>query len=270
MTKKTEPLTDREARQLALQIGGGAMAFVYPIVRNWSVMPGSWPRPDYESLIVTAFFVVLGLFLLRAASDPDSHRRLIWFAVWVNIVHGLLMGLRVIDQPRLFSHFMVGVVLILLIPTGGIAWTMGRKGRNPRLGMWAIKSVGGWILLGTGLGGVFGNIMASIHESISDSPEGMGFAMARIFSPIAGAIWGLFAGSIGAVIVAASHSKRAYALFMGVASAAPFIPYTGSRLAPMVLTAVVAIVTWLIARQFDPPLWAYESTATPTLTDEPN
>lgn len=245
------------------------MAFVYPIVRNWSLIPGSWPRPEYESLIVTAFFVVLGLFLLGAARDPDSHRRLIWFAVSVNIVHGLLMLLRVIDQPRLFGHFMVGVVLVLLVPTGGIAWTMGRKDRTQKLGTWAVKSVGGWIFLGVVLGGVFGNIMASILESTSDSPEGMGFAMARVFSPIGGAIWGLVAGSIGAVIVVASSSKRAYALFLAVASAAPFVPYTGGHLAPVVLTAVVAIVTGVIARQFDPPLH-HESETTPRLPEDPD
>lgn len=124
---------------------------------------------------------------------------------------------------------------------------------------WAIRSVGAWLLIGLVLGAVFGNVMVTILESVSDPPEGLGFEMARIISPIAGALWGLVAGSIGAIVAVASRSLIAYASLMAITSVAPFGYYAYHDLVnyghvvPVGLTAVIGITIWVIASRLNPP-----------------
>ncbi len=132
---------------------------------------------------------------------------------------------------------------------------MGNKRSDFR---WAIRSVGAWVLIGLVLGAVFGNIMVTVLESVSDSPEGMGFEMARIILPIAGALWGLVAGSIGAVVAVASRSLITYASFMALTSVAPFGYYAFHGLVdyghvvPIGLTAVIGFTIWVIASRLSP------------------
>lgn len=130
---------------------------------------------------------------------------------------------------------------------------------HPRL-RWAAGSVGIWILIGLVLGAIFGNIMVTTLESVSTSPEAMGYEIARILVPIAGVLWGLAAGSIGAGVAVASRSAGAYTWFMTVSAVAPFAFYAYFPLVeheyfvPMGLSVVVGVVIWLIARRFNPPL----------------
>jgi len=48
-------------------------------------------QPEYEQMIM-GIYVVLGIFLFRAASNPAEHTSLIWFAIWSSLLHGLTMA----------------------------------------------------------------------------------------------------------------------------------------------------------------------------------
>jgi len=74
--------------------------------------------------MIMGIYVVLGVFLIRAAKDPLRHASLIWFTIWSSIVHGGIMLVQAIvdeteranlmgDVPALF---LVAFVLWFLMP----------------------------------------------------------------------------------------------------------------------------------------------------------
>lgn len=69
-------------------------------------------------------FPTLGVFLIRAAKDPLSNARLIWFTVWSSIVHGGIMLVQAIvdetDRINMLGDipglFIVAFVLWYFMP----------------------------------------------------------------------------------------------------------------------------------------------------------
>ena len=98
---------------------------IYPMMM-W-IWPSGWgwtPRqPEYEQMIM-GIYATLGVFLVRAAKDPEANASLIWFTIWSSIVHGGIMMVQAIvdkteranllgDVPALF---VVAIVLWYLMP----------------------------------------------------------------------------------------------------------------------------------------------------------
>jgi hypothetical protein len=101
---------------------------VWPLTVLW---PSGWSwhaegRSEYLEMIL-GIYATLGVFLLVASRNPTAHRSLIWFTVWSSIVHGAIMGIQSIANPRHIGHLwgdvaaliLVALVLAVLIPGAG-------------------------------------------------------------------------------------------------------------------------------------------------------
>lgn len=91
----------------AIAMVAGVFFIVWPSGFRWHPY-----HPYYEQMIVGIYFT-LGVFLWRAASDPMEHLSLIWFAVWANVVHGVIMAVQALSGAEHHAH-LVGDVPILL------------------------------------------------------------------------------------------------------------------------------------------------------------
>ena len=101
--------------RLALRVFGLAFLLVYPLMWLW---PSGWawePRQhEYEQMIV-GIYATLGVFLWRAAADPDAHRSLIWFTVWSSVVHGAIMAVQAVVDAGEHGHLPGDVAALLLV-----------------------------------------------------------------------------------------------------------------------------------------------------------
>jgi uncharacterized protein DUF6632 len=89
-------------------LGIQTLAWVWPSGWSWGVGHSHyWP-------MILGVYATLGVFLIRASSDPLANRSLIWFAVWSSVVHALVMGASAVGDPAEKGH-LVGDVPALLI-----------------------------------------------------------------------------------------------------------------------------------------------------------
>jgi hypothetical protein len=87
---------------------------VWPLTIVW---PSGWSwhfegRSEYLEMIL-GIYATLGVFLIRASRDPMAHRSLIWFTVWSSVVHGAIMAVQSVINPRHVGHLW-GDVLVLI------------------------------------------------------------------------------------------------------------------------------------------------------------
>ena len=114
-----------EARRLAylravLVSAGIACLALYPLMKIW---PSGWAwhvgHSNYSVMIV-GIYATLGIFLLRASTNPLANLSLIWFTVWSSVVHGGIMAVQAVAQPEHVGH-LLGDVPALLIVAGVLA-----------------------------------------------------------------------------------------------------------------------------------------------------
>ncbi len=98
---------------------------LYPLMKFW---PSGWVwipgQSEYEQMIL-GVYATLGVFLLMASRNPMEHRSLIWFTVWSSVVHGGIMFVQAVQDPRDFYHlfgdvpalFIIAIVLAIFMPT---------------------------------------------------------------------------------------------------------------------------------------------------------
>jgi len=102
---------------VALIVFGAAFCLLYPLSifwpSGWAWHEGSPMANDYFMMIV-GVYIVLGLFMIRAAKDPAANASLIWFVVWSSGVHALVMIWESLRTPMMLGH-LVGDVAALLI-----------------------------------------------------------------------------------------------------------------------------------------------------------
>jgi len=113
------------ALRYALVVVGLIFVFgVYPLIRIW---PSGWRwAPDNELYLqmILGIYATLGVFLILAARDPERNLSLIWFTVWVNLVHGGVMFVQALTHPEHRMHlagdvpalWLTSVVLAVLTP----------------------------------------------------------------------------------------------------------------------------------------------------------
>ncbi|MDM0073460.1 hypothetical protein QTH90_03650 [Variovorax sp. J2P1-59] len=103
------------ALRVVLVLSGLACLSLYPLMIVW---PSGWAwhvgHSDY-SLMIVGIYVTLGVFLIRAARDPQEHVSLIWFAVWSSVVHGAIMAIQAITQPGQIGHLFGDVPALLFV-----------------------------------------------------------------------------------------------------------------------------------------------------------
>jgi hypothetical protein len=71
-------------------------------------VPSGWAshaegRSEYLEMIFR-IYATLGVFLMIASRDPVAHKSLIWFTVWSIFVHGAIIAVQSIADPRHVRH----------------------------------------------------------------------------------------------------------------------------------------------------------------------
>jgi hypothetical protein len=112
--------------QAALILFGTVCCLVYPLAIVW---PSGWawhegpPAASDYFLMIVGVYATLGVFLIRAATDPQANRSLILFAIWSSLVHAAIMAVQSFTQPMHMGHI-PGDVSALLIMAAVLGWLL--------------------------------------------------------------------------------------------------------------------------------------------------
>ena len=64
-------------------------------------------------------YIVWGVFMLRAASNPQGYLSFLNFTMWANLAHGLLMVVQAaMDMDRYWSKFLTDIPFMLVLALG--------------------------------------------------------------------------------------------------------------------------------------------------------
>ena len=117
------------ALRVALVLFGAVCLALGPLMLVW---PSGWRwsphQPHYEGMIV-GVYLTLGVFLIRASRDPLQHLSLIWFMVWVSIVHASIMTFQATTATEHHGHF-VADIPALFFAAAVLAFLTPRKQRR--------------------------------------------------------------------------------------------------------------------------------------------
>jgi hypothetical protein len=111
---------------------GVAFCLLYPMLIIW---PSGWawhqgsPAANDYFMMIAGVYIVLGIFMIRAARDPLANSSLIWFVVWSNLVHALVMTWDAFRTPMLMGH-LVGDIPVLIVAAAALAILMARAERQ--------------------------------------------------------------------------------------------------------------------------------------------
>lgn len=125
---KTNPLLSA-----ALILFGALYCLLYPMLLIW---PSGWawhhgsPATSDYFMMICFVYIVLGIFMIRAAKDPAAHASLIWFVIWSSVAHAAVMTWEAFRTPTMMGH-LVGDVPALLVIAGVLALLMGRIQPEP-------------------------------------------------------------------------------------------------------------------------------------------
>jgi hypothetical protein len=116
--------------QIALVACGVAFCLVYPLAIIW---PSGWtwhdgpPTASHYFMMIVGIYATLGVFLIRAASDPMAHRSLIDFTIWSSVVHALIMAIQSFSAAAHMGHMLGDVPALLLVAAvlGGLTYSGG-------------------------------------------------------------------------------------------------------------------------------------------------
>jgi hypothetical protein len=73
--------------------------------------------------MLMVIYIVWGVFLLRAASDPRSYGSFLSFTMWANLVHGLLMAVQAATEiSHYWSKYLTDIPFVLILALGIFLW----------------------------------------------------------------------------------------------------------------------------------------------------
>jgi FtsH-binding integral membrane protein len=104
--------------QVALVVVGVLCLCLYPLALVW---PSGWtwePGPPHQThlfMMIVGVYATLGVFLLRAARNPEANLSLIWFTVWSSVVHAAIMAVQSFSNGGHHMGHLVGDVPALLL-----------------------------------------------------------------------------------------------------------------------------------------------------------
>ncbi|MFM5924490.1 MAG: DUF6632 domain-containing protein [Novosphingobium sp.] len=111
-------MTNNAMLSAALRLFGVVFCLIYPLAMIW---PSGWawhegsPASNDYYLMIVGVYATLGVFLIRAASNPAAHASLIWFTVWSSLVHALIMAWESFRTPMQMGHMVGDVPALLLV-----------------------------------------------------------------------------------------------------------------------------------------------------------
>jgi hypothetical protein len=103
---------------LALRLFGLVFCLIYPLAILW---PSGWawhegsPSANNYYMMIVGVYATLGIFLIRAGSDPKGNAPLIWFTVWSSVVHAAIMAWQSMQDPMHHGHLLGDVPALLLV-----------------------------------------------------------------------------------------------------------------------------------------------------------
>jgi|TARA_R110002096_G_scaffold257381_1_gene451051 Family of unknown function (DUF6632) len=111
--------------KLALKLFGIIFLLIYPLGLIW---PSGWVwhggGGEYYLQMICGVYFVLGVFLIKASTNPQEHASLISFTIWSSVVHGAIMAAQAMMDGYEMGHmmgdvpalFLVAIVLWMLSP----------------------------------------------------------------------------------------------------------------------------------------------------------
>jgi hypothetical protein len=116
----------------ALIAFGVVFCLVYPLAIVW---PSGWawhegaPADSQYFMMIVGIYATLGVFLIRAASNPSANRSLILFTIVSSVVHAGIMAVQSFGHGMHMGHLLgdvpalilVAVVLGGLLPKDGVS-----------------------------------------------------------------------------------------------------------------------------------------------------
>ena len=73
--------------------------------------------------MLMVIYIVWGVFLLRAASDPRSYASFLSFTMWANLAHGLLMAVQASTEiSHYWSKYLTDIPFVLILALGIFLW----------------------------------------------------------------------------------------------------------------------------------------------------
>jgi len=129
-------LRDRLLR-IALMAFGATFLLIYPLAIVW---PSGWawhagaPHDSQYFMMIVGVYATLGVFLMRAARNPQAHLSLIWFTVWSSIVHALIMAVQSLQSAEHAGHLLGDVPALILVAAvlSALVWSPGEQMRELR------------------------------------------------------------------------------------------------------------------------------------------
>lgn len=113
---------------VALIVFGLAFCSIFPLSilwsSGWAWHSGSAASNDYFMMIV-GVYIVLGIFMIRAAKDPAANASLVWFVVVSSVVHAAVMAWESVRNPMMGGHLTGDVPALLLIAVV-LGWLMSK------------------------------------------------------------------------------------------------------------------------------------------------
>src|SRR5262245_16759580 len=104
--------------QIALALFGAVFLLVYPLAIVW---PSGWawhdgpPADSQYFMMIVGVYATLGVFLIRAASDPAANRSLIYFTIVSSVVHAGIMAVQSFGAHGMHHGHLVGDVPALIL-----------------------------------------------------------------------------------------------------------------------------------------------------------
>jgi len=118
--------------QVALAGFGATFLLIYPLAILW---PSGWawhagaPYDSQYFMMIVGVYATLGVFLLNAARNPQSHLSLIWFTVCSSVVHALIMAVQSLQSAEHAGHLLGDVPALILVAVvlSALAWSPEKK-----------------------------------------------------------------------------------------------------------------------------------------------
>lgn len=101
--------------RIALIVVGLLCFAFYPLTIVW---PSGWAWGHGHShylMMIVGIYATLGVFLLIASRNPETHKSLIWFTIWSSVVHAAIMGMQSLSDPGERGHLIADVPALVLI-----------------------------------------------------------------------------------------------------------------------------------------------------------
>src|SRR5262245_49180506 len=97
---------------------------------NWTIWNDVRFGHDHAHVppMLLLIYVVWGVFLLRAAGNPQAYASFLDFTMWANLAHGVLMAAQAaMDIDRYWSKFLTDIPFVLILALGIYLWRRAAK-----------------------------------------------------------------------------------------------------------------------------------------------